>query len=199
MQEIWSPVQVVAPEKLPHDFRGMLPVENRYDFTNLNQCSFAWQLARFSLPIEGKSGHAVMASGGNMGPNVAPHAIGEMKLRSAANLAQSRRALSHSEGSAGRELWTWSWGLNNRTNLTRSDAPGRTRPGQTSNVAGAIVIRVGPIELNFSKQTGALVEVKSKWGKCFRLVSVRALSPFGAMIGSMKTSRSKYAHTLCVT
>ncbi len=46
VREIWSPVQVVAPEKLPADFRGVLPVENRYDFTNLNQCSFAWQLSQ---------------------------------------------------------------------------------------------------------------------------------------------------------
>ena len=56
VREIWSPVQVAGAEILPDDFRGVLSVENRFDFTNLGECSFEWKLARFPSPHESKAG-----------------------------------------------------------------------------------------------------------------------------------------------
>jgi hypothetical protein len=160
VKEIWSPVQVVAPEKLPPDFRGHLPVENHYDFTNLSECRFEWQLARFSLPTEGKSGHTVIASGAMKGPNVAPHGIGEMQLVLPRTWRNADVLYLTAKDPSGHDLWTWSWGLNPSTSFTRSGAPARTRPLQTRDDAGAIVIRMGQTELSFSKQTGALAEVR---------------------------------------
>ena len=159
VREIWSPVQVVTPEKLPPDFRGRLPVENRYDFTNLSECRFEWKLARFPLPSEGKSGHTVIASGVMRGPNVAPHGFGEMKLVLPRTWRNADVLYLTAKDPVGHELWTWSWGLNETANFTRSDAQTSTRPLQTRDDAGEIVIRAGLIELGFSKQTGALVEV----------------------------------------
>ncbi len=111
VREIWSPVQVVGLEKLRDDFTGNLPVENRYDFTNLNECRFEWQLARFPSPLEGRPGHAVLASGAMRGPRVEPHGTGELKLV----LPRAWRAADvlyvTAKDPAGHELWTWSWSL----------------------------------------------------------------------------------------
>ena len=44
-KEIYSPVQFGAPN--PATFNGTLAVTNRFDFTDLSQCSFDWQLGWF--------------------------------------------------------------------------------------------------------------------------------------------------------
>jgi glycosyl hydrolase family 2 len=44
-KEIYSPVQVGAPN--PSAFNGTLAVSNRFDFTDLSQCTFDWQLGWF--------------------------------------------------------------------------------------------------------------------------------------------------------
>src|SRR5204862_281015 len=47
IRDIWSPVQVDAPV-LNDEFPGAIGIHNRYDFTTLAQCRFAWKLLRFS-------------------------------------------------------------------------------------------------------------------------------------------------------
>jgi len=51
IKEIWSPVHINL-EFLPPDFKGEIPVENRFFFTNLDDCSFTAQL----LTIPGEDG-----------------------------------------------------------------------------------------------------------------------------------------------
>ena len=54
IKQIWSPVQL--PPELPPDFTGTLPVENRYEITRLDQCSFVWKLVKFGMPTSGTAG-----------------------------------------------------------------------------------------------------------------------------------------------
>jgi beta-galactosidase/beta-glucuronidase len=79
IREVWSPVQA-GPARLPADFQGTLAVENRYDFTNLDQCTFSWSLGRFSRPDGTTAGHANVASGELKGPSVPAGAAGELRL-----------------------------------------------------------------------------------------------------------------------
>jgi hypothetical protein len=44
-KEIWSPVYI-NPQPIDAGFDGKIPVENRYAFTNLNQCTFKWKLVK---------------------------------------------------------------------------------------------------------------------------------------------------------
>ena len=94
-----------------------------------------------------------------MGPNVAPHGSGEMKLVLPRTWRKADVLYLTAKDPAGRELWTWSWGLNKSTNSTTTNAQAKTPPSRIRDDVGAAVIKAGPIELGFSKQTGALVEV----------------------------------------
>ena len=47
-KSIFSPIQIAAPD--PAEFSGTLAVSNDFDFTDLNQCAFQWQLGWFSDP-----------------------------------------------------------------------------------------------------------------------------------------------------
>ena len=55
MREIFAPVKIEMKE-LPPDFTGKIEIENRFHFTNLNQCTFHWELIDFNQPIERSGG-----------------------------------------------------------------------------------------------------------------------------------------------
>jgi hypothetical protein len=48
VKAIWSPVQIAVPNLT--NFTGTVTVENRFDFTDLNECTFRWQLGWFPDP-----------------------------------------------------------------------------------------------------------------------------------------------------
>lgn len=155
IREVWSPVQL-GPEELPADFHGVLAVENRYDFTNLDQCRFAWSLARFPGPQETASGHTVVASGEVPGPAVAPHAAGELKLTLPGDWDRADVLYVTAMNPAGRPLWTWSW----------SWKPLRLTPGATAGAAvqareagPQLVVTAGTLEFHFDRTTGEIAGV----------------------------------------
>jgi Glycosyl hydrolases family 2, TIM barrel domain/Glycosyl hydrolases family 2, sugar binding domain/Glycosyl hydrolases family 2/Beta galactosidase small chain len=109
IREIWSPVRI--PRALPEDFRGALTVENRYEVTNLNRCSFHWEVRRFaSLPAHGRPAipAATLATGDAQGPMVEPGQTGTLQLNLPTDcLEQNPDALSITvKDYQGRELWT---------------------------------------------------------------------------------------------
>jgi hypothetical protein len=137
VREVWSPVQVVAPERgvLPADFNGVLRVENRYDFTDLADTTASWKLVRFpsaeepgAAPIEIAGGELNSWSGVGAGlprdsadtspdkpaptiyrNTVPPHATGELKLPLPENWRTADGLFVSVRGVSGEELWTWSW------------------------------------------------------------------------------------------
>jgi hypothetical protein len=162
IRELWSPVAITASGEssaLPAGWNGELAVENRYDFTNLDQCTFEWSLARFAGPREAKTGHEVIASGKTAGPSVGPHSAGEAKLLLPDSWRQADALFVTARDPAGHELWTWSWPLQEKP----TEAAGVNRPEAGAKVHdedGDLVVAAGPTELRFSRSTGRLAAVR---------------------------------------
>jgi hypothetical protein len=158
VREIWSPVWLNAPQELPDSSRLTFSVENRFDFTNLAECGFEWQLARFPSPLEKRSGHFTLAAGRLKGPSVPPHGAGEFKLDLPPAWKRADALYLTAKDPAGRELWTWSW------ELKRPPAPPRAAGGEVStrDEGGSLHVRAGALELRFDKRTGLLAEVRSR-------------------------------------
>ena len=65
VKEIWSPVYVDLGT-MPGGINGPLRVENRYDFTNLMECTFEWKLVNFPKP-QGKENRSLRLRVGHGG------------------------------------------------------------------------------------------------------------------------------------
>ena len=62
VKEIWSPVQIMN-ERIGKDFDGNFVVENRYDFTSLNACTFKWEQVSFPSVFNAGDDVSVIRSG----------------------------------------------------------------------------------------------------------------------------------------
>jgi len=159
IKEIWSPVEIVEidPAKFTAGSRQTLPVQNHFDFTNLDQCRFVWSLVNFAAPDAGKAGFDVVATAAFSGPNVAPHDHGEISLSLPAQKADALylKALDPD----GQELWTWSWPLNDSPTTGTNGAVASAGTVQSREDNGQWIVTAGNLELRFSKDTGLLASV----------------------------------------
>ncbi len=112
VKALWSPVQITPPQ--PATFAGALAIENRFDFTDLNQCTFHWQLGSFPDPATGAEGRDFVANVNNpkfAGPSVAPGASGVLRLNLPENWSDHDALRLTAEDPHGREIYTWTWPL----------------------------------------------------------------------------------------
>jgi len=86
-------------DTLSASFSGTIPVENRYDFTNLSACSFSWKLVNFDF-FTSDTGRIVAKTGTVTAPSVLPRAQGQLSL----NLPRTEE-LSGPIANGPRPLW----------------------------------------------------------------------------------------------
>lgn len=164
----YNPVQVTVPN--PATFNGTLAVENRFDFTSLNQCTFHWQLGWFPDPNDPSGtfstnaltgGFITALEGGDFtGPNLAPGAAGSLVLPSFPVNSANYDALRLSATDPfGRNLYTWTWPLHTPAQI-RDRVLGAQSTGASAISAGTtateIIVTNGPSIFHFSKTTGVI-------------------------------------------
>jgi hypothetical protein len=106
IKEIWAPVRFEMKD-ITHAFEGSLNLENRYFYTNLNQCTFRWKLAVMTSP-DGKTARKEI-SGEAAAPNIFPGQKGQLKLDLPANWNNYDVLYVTSFSPDNREIFTWSW------------------------------------------------------------------------------------------
>jgi beta-galactosidase/beta-glucuronidase len=161
IKEIWSPIHIDL-EKLPENFSGQIRVENRYDFTNLNECRFDWKLARLPKPFAEQSVSNVLHSSTLKTSDVGPGGEGILKLNLPENWCQAGVLYLTAFNPAGKEVWTWSWGIQKGCESchqyvkreSKKDAKIKLTEGQEE-----LLVKVDGLKLSFSKKTGELTKV----------------------------------------
>ena len=101
VKEIWCPVRV-EPREITAGFDGVLPVENRFFYTNLNQCRFSWRLSHATA-------HPDAAAGEIPAPDVLPGQNGALRLSLPTHWQQYDILSLTAKGPDGHELYTWTW------------------------------------------------------------------------------------------
>lgn len=163
VKEIWSPLHI-ALEKLPEDFNGVLEIENRYDFLNLNNCSFEFQLVDLPDPSERLTEMSVNFNRTFAGPDVEPHSSGTIDLSLPADWRQSQVMYLTARDPDGRGIWTWSWEIQGWNYYEKSI---RTKSSENTKVTAVLKddrfhIDTGSMAINFDAYNGELADVTIK-------------------------------------
>lgn len=101
MREIFSPVKFNL-EEITSDYDGVIPLENRFHYINLDECTFKWELIDFISPYEDGQGYTVVSEGKLQGPDIAPIETGELNILLPDNFAMHdgwRLTAIHPDGS----------------------------------------------------------------------------------------------------
>ncbi len=159
IKEIWSPVYFERKE-ITSAFDGKLNMENRYHFTNINQCSFSWQLKRFDLQTSKEE------TGTAIPPTIAPGEKGTLQISLPTNWKEFDVLYVTVKDAGNRELFTWSFPINNpkkigeRTIMKEGDNKIQLPVADTT----AILVNVKDVKLMFNEVNGTLMNVRNKNG-----------------------------------
>lgn len=155
IKEIWCPVQITNLDEAADC--AMLKLDNRFDFINLKQCRFryAWK----DMPVPGERTTKTVKSGELAGPDVAPHAQGELAIPRHDNTDVLEVTVVDNRGE---ELYTWVMhSAMKRTPLMPADAPTAITVNRTDK---AVTVQVAGKTYTFCQKTGRLCEVKTAKG-----------------------------------
>jgi hypothetical protein len=162
VKAVWSPVQVTPPNLT--NFTGSVAVENRFDFTDLKQCTFRWQLGWFPDPTNSpgvlNGGFTVAEKSGSIaGPSAPPGTMGSLNLGVPADWLQYDALRLTATDPHGREIYTWTWPLHSAAQIRDrvvSDASAKDF-AITSGVSGAeLSVTNGARVFRFDLQNGRL-------------------------------------------
>lgn len=162
IKEIWSPIQVLL-DKLPEDFDGTIPVENRYDFTNLDDCwPFELRLANFPAPVDKTGGYTDVFRTSVRTADIPPHERAALHFDLPPGWRDADVLYLTACGPDRKELWTWSWDLRpfdrHLRRAVATQAPGAA-PVRVRVEDGRTRIEAGSLALAFANDSGELVDV----------------------------------------
>jgi hypothetical protein len=160
IKEIWSPVYMEKKE-ITADFDGKLNLENRYHFTNLNQCSFSWKLVNFKMT---DTAMADVVTGEISAPDIKPGQKGflQLKLPKAAPRLFDVLYVT-AKDKYKKEIFTWSFPIVHPWTIAEH---GLTFKGankiQLNETDSLYIVNANGITIQFNKNSGKLEKIQNQ-------------------------------------
>ncbi|MCE5346481.1 MAG: glycoside hydrolase family 2 [Bacteroidales bacterium] len=157
IKEIWSPVffekKVITPI-----FDGRFKIENRFFYTNTNQCKFTGELVKYSdiFPQTGISGKPVTIKS----PAINPGDKGWLELKLPDDWNNYDVINVVATDPSGRNINTWSWNITSPANIAAKFVRYGSEEVIAKEEGEMIIISSGTTRVKFDKQSGLLLEVK---------------------------------------
>lgn len=172
VREIWSPVQLAIKEDVD-SYRGRFEIENKYSFTNLNQCKINWKYIRYAAPQEAGNGYYTLAHGTMPGPDVLPGKKGMLKIPLSPELENFDAVELTAVDPYGNSLWTWRFPIHKNPDYLSRFLSRNTDLAleQDSLVKG--LFQSGGIRLKFSDKTAGPSQIQTD-----SIVMPISLNPF---------------------
>ncbi|SHK77567.1 glycoside hydrolase family 2 protein [Hymenobacter psychrotolerans] len=162
IREVFSPIKIELQE-LPAKFKGDIPVENRYHFTNLSQCFFQWELLDFRKPGEAFTGATAAQRGRLASPNVAPLGRGKLQLKLPKNWQQHDALVLSAYDAQKNLVYKWTWKTGSNAQLLRDilpTSPDKLPPVAVAETDSTLTLQASGITVGFDKKTGQLRGIK---------------------------------------
>lgn len=163
IREIYSPVKIFMKD-LPAGFNGSVPVENRFHFTNLSQCSFYWALANFRKPNDPFTGFDIVKSAQVRSPDIAPGgASGALQLDLPADWKNYDALMLSAFDPYKNLLYKWTWKVKtNEQLLSGIIQVNDTASTSVAETDTSFTISGGDVSIVISKKDGQLKSVRNK-------------------------------------
>lgn len=153
VKEIWSPVQF-SEATLPQRFDGRLKIGNRYLYTDLQTCSFRWQLVSFAAP-GGNTKTKINASGLITNYQLAPGMDGFLKLNLPINWRNSDALWLTVRDAAGRDIVNRSWPIALPATVAAKQLASKTLENISID-KDQLTVNCGKAAYYFNKNTGCI-------------------------------------------
>ncbi len=158
IKEIWSPVYI-KQAAITSSFNGSIEVANRYLYTNLNECSFDWKLAKLPTPNDATTTNTIVATGKST-ISLAPGATGALQLNLPASWNSNDVLYLTAHDPYGKEIFTWSWPLQAAATVAKKMIPSATSSNiETKTIDNNFVVQLDGIHYYFDNLTGQLSKV----------------------------------------
>ena len=186
IKEIWSPVYI-DPKPIDENFNGKIPVENRYSFTNLNQCTFKWKLVKFPSAHGAIAASIVKATGVPVALNLKPGENGTLNLALPATWSNNDALYLTAYGPDKKEVFTWTWPITSPAEHAKNSLIyGKNFPFSTSETADQLIVKSTHKSFYFDKHTGYIQKVV-KNDKTISLSN-------GPVLAGVNTSLKSFSH-----
>ena len=156
IKEIWSPVYFER-RQITRTFDGKLNIENRYHFTNINQCSFTYELKNLSDRLKPLVGAIIS-------PNLKPNEKGYIQIILPPKWKDYDVLYVTARGPDKKEIFTWSFPIIRPSDMAGDvGLNGNGKPLITEQDS-SYRVTVGGITVRFNKLNGKLLSVQSSRG-----------------------------------
>ena len=159
IKEVWSPI-FFEKREMTMDFDGAFNIENRYSFTNMDQCSFAYtlkKLGRYGEQKEHKTGIIVA-------PHIKPHDKGILKIDFPTDWFDYDALYITAKDAHGLEIFTWSFPISRPEKIAERFAKQDGAALEVDETATAFVVTANGITYQINRTTGLLEQVKNSKG-----------------------------------
>lgn len=187
IKEVWSPVQAKKPDFTSQSVS--VGLENSYLYTNLSDCKFSWQLIKFPLATEEKSGFTQISSG-KLSVALAPGKTGSFKLGLSSNWKEADALRFTATNKQGREIYTWTWPIKTTAQIAQQNLTAIHKEKSKITDAekeNAYIVTQNGVTYTFDTQTGYLKTVENNKG----MVSFGN----GPMLAGVNQTLQSFKHT----
>ena len=158
IKEIWSPVHFERKE-ITEAFDGKLNIENRFHFTNINQCSFSYSLKMLTMPYLPDTTGTIVA------PSIKPGEKGFLQIELPADWKNYYALYVTAKDKSGKEIITKSFPIIRSAYLEKVLIENEGNPSPILTETDSLfTVKANTIEVSFHKRTGLLTEVKNERG-----------------------------------
>jgi hypothetical protein len=163
IKEIYSPVKI-RMQTLPEGFRGEIPVENRYHFTNLSSVNFYWAMVNFRKPGDQFAGYDVLNSGQATSPNIAAGGdSGILRLNLPDNWKQYDALVLSAFDPSKNLIYKWTWKSKSNIEIFSSfvNRPD-TAKSTVAETDSTFTLSGGDVSVVIGKRDGQLKGIRNK-------------------------------------
>ena len=160
IKALWSPVYI-NQQNLPQNFKGKLPIDNRYLYTNLNECKFEWKLVSLPKPNDSDTGAKLLQKGITTSPVLEPGGRGWLTINLPPTIKADVLSITAYD-KKGNIICTWTWALRHPGEILKTaTVVSNNSTVSAANKNGFLVINCDNISYHFDTTTGFLQKVNN--------------------------------------